>query len=514
MEGIGIDFDEIDMPRSLKFMDSKLSHRRISLEPQKPPEKLTPEQIAKIQERLENIAKRTMEFKIDPIQNSDVGSLSMIKLDELISNPGLQYIAEQILVNLDYQTLANCREVSKSWRDFIDQKKSLIKIQIRQTISHTNGAALLCEKTGNFICKICDKTFVLHAWLKDHMVNHKFDSDRLFETKMDLDDLEVILKFMKNFWNPGPKHKVLQKVWNINSKNMDSRTLLHFACRAGRVQVVKAILNSVIEIDINIEDKYGHNVLHEACMTGSLEIVDLLLKHQSIWEKTDILTKFINAQDHKGFTPLLLACSKRFFETVILILDHALKTGIHIELNTAVENGRTPLHYACLDGFNEVVKRLLKYHSFTKSFDINARNKNGMTPLNVACANKNFGIVEAILDYSAECENIIELCNADTNMKRNPLHYASRSGQTGIVKKMLNNHSIRTNVNTRDKSGSTGLHYACKGGHIEVVKQLLNCYNSNVNIRDNSGKTPMDYASLKGHKEIVTYLATTRVFRK
>ena len=56
-------------------------------------------------------------------------------LDEIthwIINPGLNYIAQNIFSCLDTKTLVQSREVSRTWKSFIDNNKTLLLIQIDQ----------------------------------------------------------------------------------------------------------------------------------------------------------------------------------------------------------------------------------------------------------------------------------------------------------------------------------------------------------------------------------------------
>ena len=46
-------------------------------------------------------------------------------MDQIITNPGFHYIAEQILQNPQNKSLTQCRLVSRNFRDFIDTNKSL-----------------------------------------------------------------------------------------------------------------------------------------------------------------------------------------------------------------------------------------------------------------------------------------------------------------------------------------------------------------------------------------------------
>ena len=53
-------------------------------------------------------------------------------LDWFCKTPGLMHISEQVLSLLDRKSLANCRQVSKTCKNFIDNSRLLLKIQVIQ----------------------------------------------------------------------------------------------------------------------------------------------------------------------------------------------------------------------------------------------------------------------------------------------------------------------------------------------------------------------------------------------
>ena len=52
-------------------------------------------------------------------------------LHEFMNNEGLKHIADQILSLLDWHSLANCRLVSRAYRDYLDNERSMLQLQIR-----------------------------------------------------------------------------------------------------------------------------------------------------------------------------------------------------------------------------------------------------------------------------------------------------------------------------------------------------------------------------------------------
>ena len=68
-------------------------------------------------------------------------------------------------------------------------------------------------------------------------------------------------------------------------------------------------------------------------------------------------------------------------------------------INEKDKYGRTPLQYACCNGYGSVVSILLE-----KGANVNEKNNGGYTPLNYACLNGHTNIVEILLDNGSEVE--------------------------------------------------------------------------------------------------------------
>lgn len=124
-------------------------------------------------------------------------------------------------------------------------------------------------------------------------------------------------------------------------------------------------------IDVNKADARGIAPLHwaivQACNSSAINIVRLLLSHHDI---------DVNTADEDGHTPLLLAINKGYIDAARLLLQHP-----DIDVNKADNNGRTPLCLACsIQHYYPFVELLLSH----PSIQINKTDKDGRKPIDIA----------------------------------------------------------------------------------------------------------------------------------
>jgi ankyrin repeat protein len=196
----------------------------------------------------------------------------------------------------------------------------------------------------------------------------------------------------------------------------------------------------------------------------------------------------------------------------------------------------TPLYYAALYGFTELVKHLANlspedlhdshgYHStplHAASYkghndavlvlldsDPNMVNKkvDYKTPLHTAYYGGQLRIMGLLLDKGAEVD-------ATCALKNTLLHCASLDGRLDVVELLLKNEA---DVNARNKNGWTPLHQAALRGRLKVAEYLLNFKpkdendeNLNVpvdiNAQSHNKNTPLHVASITGKLQMVELL--------
>ncbi|XP_011348830.1 26S proteasome non-ATPase regulatory subunit 10-like, partial [Ooceraea biroi] len=129
--------------------------------------------------------------------------------------------------------------------------------------------------------------------------------------------------------------RLLKGEINVNDKDIDRRTSLHYTVSNGWVNIVNILLKT--GADVTQATNKNNTPLHIATSKGYKEIVEVLLQHVS----RDKLDDFINAK--------------------------------------TAASGSTSLHIAASNGYLEIVKSLMKYGA-----TYNIENKEGKTPLNLS----------------------------------------------------------------------------------------------------------------------------------
>ncbi|XP_024921593.1 receptor-interacting serine/threonine-protein kinase 4 [Cynoglossus semilaevis] len=194
----------------------------------------------------------------------------------------------------------------------------------------------------------------------------------------------------------------------INETDGQGRTAAHVACQHGQENVIRVLLSR--GADVRIKGRDNWTALHLAAWQGHLGIVKLLVKQAAA---------DVDGQTTDGRTPLHLASKRGQYRVARILIE--LGANIHIlsvELNT-------PLHVAAETGHTSTSRLLIKHHA-----DINAQNVHGLTPLHLASKQGHLATVKMLIEEGADPYR-------SNHAHHTAFHLAAENGQNEILKELL-----------------------------------------------------------------------------
>jgi ankyrin repeat protein len=155
--------------------------------------------------------------------------------------------------------------------------------------------------------------------------------------------------------------------WMYNGRDIRTATALHLAARNGHVEVVQQIISDK-RCNKLAEDCFGMSEFHKACKYGRLEVVKLLI---------NIHQKYIHHSSCKdGRTGFHVACKYDAGYEVAKYLLEAYPDLCRMK----DKSGNVALHHAAVGGNVKTVQMLLQQ----SDINVNESNHAGQTPLELA----------------------------------------------------------------------------------------------------------------------------------
>jgi ankyrin repeat protein len=215
---------------------------------------------------------------------------------------------------------------------------------------------------------------------------------------------------------------------------------------------------------INTRDGMKMTALHLASLTGKAETVGVLLEGGAV----------IDAKDAEGKRAIHLAVKGANLETLSLLLDRGADPDA-----ITTNDGRTPLHVACLDSTTplSIIKRLVAANA-----DLEARDGKGMTPLLWSCCD---GGRKEVLALLLDSNVSIESRGGEVNAPA--LHHAAATNNDVTLKYLIQRGADLESI---DDSGCTAVHHACNAGSLDTLRILV-AKGANVNATDITSETPL-----------------------
>ncbi|WP_216638460.1 ankyrin repeat domain-containing protein [Endozoicomonas arenosclerae] len=248
------------------------------------------------------------------------------------------------------------------------------------------------------------------------------------------------------------------------NQEYDGITPLSYAIMRSNVKGVRILLDH--KADPN--KAFGEdNPLCTACRNGNLEMVKMLIANGAK----------VNTRSKKGVSALevaILCCNLPLVKCLV-------ESGADIDQSY---KGKTPLMYACKQGYLPIVNYLLE-----KVEDVDKVAK-GSTALRYASKKGNLPVVDALLKAKAKPDHIGNLTT--------PLQDAVMNDHLEVAKRLVEG-GAKADLRRQNK---TPLFIACEQGNLPFVQWLLE-QGANPDRKLENGLTPLQKAHSCGHSEIV-----------
>lgn len=194
----------------------------------------------------------------------------------------------------------------------------------------------------------------------------------------------------------------------------------------------------------------------------------------------------VEVRSNDGRTPLHLACLKGRTAVVQLLISSGAQCDVVDHSNWS------PLIDASNGGYLELVKILLN-HQVRINVQTSGRQE---TALHHAIYNSHIDVAIYLVERGADC-SLFDSSGAS------PFHAAISKGILKLVEKMV--QVAEVSVYERNKDGESPIKIACAAGHLEVVAYLLH-KGAVLNNMVEDGQAALEIARNKGHNEIVCLL--------
>ena len=296
-------------------------------------------------------------------------------MENIITNPGLQHLAEKILWNLDVKHLKICGLINQSCQQILDNpifwlkkfrglseknQKDWIKV-LKSLNNHEKRKATISYLQWKLKNKPIKLPCYTSPTVQDDFRKKILGSCMRKESSDE--DIEIV-----KILAPLTEHP--------NAPDNNGNTPIHEAAYFGNTGIVKIL--APLTDNPNAPDNDGYTPIHRAAWKGHTEIVKILAP----------LTDNPNTPDNDGETPISSAAY--FGNTEIVKILAPLVDNP----NVPDKNGKTSIHLAAMNGHTEIVKILVPLTD-----NPNALDNDGNTPISTAVY---FGHTEIVKILNAE----------------------------------------------------------------------------------------------------------------
>ena len=199
----------------------------------------------------------------------------------------------------------------------------------------------------------------------------------------------------------------------------------------------------------------------------------------------------VNTLDENNRTPLVYAVRRESEADVKMLLEY----GANINYGNKNIDCNYPIIEASIRNNTKMVKMLVE-----NGADMNVRDfEEDLTPLHFACGDGNEELVKFFLDKGVDV-------NSNTDDGPTALMTACINENTNIVQMLIDNGA---NINLKDSDGDTALTKAIEYENTDIVRLIKNHINRMVSLVIKKGRTKDEIPLvLYSHKDIIYSVAT------
>ena len=229
-------------------------------------------------------------------------------MDLFLKNPGLFHLAENIFAKLDAVSSARCRLVSKSWRDFIDNSKSLSKAELDRILNFR----ITSEKSTIFQA--------YPKWIKVfEFIKRRKNSEDISVFLGSMKRYLQCFKLQKNLYMDPLQFAITQNIFKVHEflnlvlksgyefAQNEGNNLFRFGLTQENCKVLKILFEHSEELSIDLKTTLrwgpsisddGSNILHVACRRRNVELIQMIMKKPNSID--------FNAINRRGQTPFFI----------------------------------------------------------------------------------------------------------------------------------------------------------------------------------------------------------------
>ncbi|ORX59167.1 hypothetical protein BCR36DRAFT_579792 [Piromyces finnis] len=319
------------------------------------------------------------------------------------------------------------------------------------------------------------------------------------------------LEWYQSFKRSYIKNNLNLDWWELSQEELDR--LVIYSCLFLDVKIIYQLVSLCqlaqesklnIQININAKDQDGNTALHYICSNERYHR-DIIITLEKLLLDQPSIDK--NVQNNNGYTPLMLACYHSNESIARILLDY----GVDVNLKTYQQN-QTALMFACNSRSVYIARKIIEHHAevdvqdhidgntaltivskFSQSYNlltllvekgganVNIATKKGETALLLACQANNIEHVKLLVEHGAEI-------NVKANIPdpyQTPLLAVISNFNHYLIKYLIDHGA---DINSTNDRGETPLIVSC---HLynKYGSELLIKEHADITIHDNQGET-------------------------